>query len=144
MWTYISFTLFSTWKFMFAPIAGPAAGLTFLETFIACSIGGYISATIFYFASNYFMQLSVKRQASRVRKAERKGKTIPVKKKFTKMNRWIIYLKGKVGIYFTCWAFPLFLSIPLGSIIVAKFYKHKRKTFRSEERRVGKESRTRW
>src|SRR5690554_3891459 len=89
MWTYISFTLFSTWKFMFAPIAGPAAGLTFLETFIACSIGGYISATIFYFASNYFMQLSVKRQASRVRKAERKGKTIPVKKKFTKMNRQI-------------------------------------------------------
>src|SRR5690554_7319871 len=45
------------------------------------------------------------------------------------MNRRIIYLKGKLGIYFTCWAFPLFLSIPLGSIIVAKFYKHKRKTF---------------
>jgi len=129
MWKYISFALVSTSKFMFTPLAGPAAGLTFLETFIACLIGGYISASIFYFGSSYFMKLSIERQARRVKKAKLKGKAIPVKKKFTKSNRRIIAYKQKIGRYFSYWFFPLFFSIPLGTIIVAKFYKHNRQTF---------------
>ena len=129
MWTYISFVLLSSSKFMFAPLAGPAAGLTFWETFITCSIGGYISATIFYFGSSYFMKLSLKRYAKRVKKAQLKGKPVPVKRKITKTNRRIIQSKQKIGQIFTCWAFPLFFSIPLGTIITAKFYKHDRQTF---------------
>jgi hypothetical protein len=114
---------------MFTPLAGPAAGLTFWETFIVCLIGGYISATLFYFGSSYFMQLSVKRHAKRVTKAERKGKVIPMRRKFTKTNRRIIYYKQKIGRLFAYWAFPLFFSIPLGIIITAKFYKHSKQTF---------------
>lgn len=129
MWTYISFAVFSSWKFMFTPLAGPAAGLTFWETFISCSIGGYISATIFYFGSSYFMKISVERHAKKVKRAERKGKTIPVKRKFTKTNRKIIFFKLKIGRLFSYWVFPLFLSIPVGSVIVAKFYKHYYQTF---------------
>jgi hypothetical protein len=129
MWTYISFALFSTWKFMFTPLAGPAAGLTFWETFIACTIGGYISSAIFYFGSSYFMQLSVNRHAKRIQKAALKGRVIPEKRKFTKSNRKIIFYKQKIGRLFACWAFPLFLSIPLGTIITAKFYKHNRQTY---------------
>ncbi len=129
MWTYISFALFSSWKFMFTPFLGPAAGLTFWETFIVCSIGGYISASIFYFGSSYFMNLSVRRQAKRVKNAIRKGKPIPLSKKFTKSNRRIIYFKQKIGRLFSYWAFPLFFSIPVGTIIVAKFYKHHKQTF---------------
>ena len=129
MWTYLSLALFSTWKFMFAPLAGPAAGLTFWETFIACTIGGYFSASVFYFGSSYFMQLSVDRHAKRVKKAELKGKKIPIRRKFTKTNRRIIFVKQKIGKYLSCWAFPLFLSIPLGSTIAAKFYKHYHETF---------------
>ena len=114
---------------MFAPLAGPAAGLTFWETLILCLIGGYISATVFYFGSSYFMQLSVKSHARRIRKAESKGKVIPKNRKFNKTNRRIIFFKQKIGRFFSCWAFPLFLSIPIGSIITAKFYKHHRQTF---------------
>lgn len=129
MWTYLSLFLFSTWKFMFAPLAGPATGLSFWETFIVCTLGGYFSASIFYLGSSYFMQLSVDRQARKVRKAELKNKKIPIRRKFTKTNRRIIYVKQKIGKYLACWAFPLFLSIPVGSIITAKFYKHYRQTF---------------
>jgi len=129
MWTYISLGLFNTWKFMFAPLAGPAAGLSFWETFIVCSIGGYISASIFYFGSSYFMRLSVERHAKQIRKAAQKGKIILKKRKFTRTNRGVIYFKQKIGRLFACWAFPLFLSIPLGTIITAKFYKHYRQTF---------------
>ncbi|WP_133122182.1 hypothetical protein [Brumimicrobium salinarum] len=65
MLTYFSFALFSSWKFMFTPLAGPAAGLSFWETFISCCVGGYFSASIFYFGSSYFMQLSVQRRAKK-------------------------------------------------------------------------------
>lgn len=129
MWIYISLAFFSTWKFMFAPLTGAAAGLSFWETFIICTLGGFVSASIFYFGSNYFMQLSVKRNVRRILKAQQKGKIISPKKKFTKLNRRIISFKQTIGTYFLCWALPLFLSIPIGTIIVAKFYKHYRKTF---------------
>lgn len=129
MWKGLSLIVLSTWKFMFAPLAGPVAGLSFFETLIYCLIGGYISAIVFYFGSSYFMQLAVKRRVRKIDRAKRKGKKVPVYKNFTKTNRRVIYVKHKLGRYFAYWFFPLFLSIPIGSIIVAKFYKHHKKTF---------------
>lgn len=129
MWTYLSLGFFSTWKFMFAPLIGPAMRLTFLETFVVCTIGGYLSASVFYFGSSHFMRLSVMRQARKMKKAELKNKKIPVRRKFTKTNRRIIFIKQKIGKYTAFWAFPLLLSIPIGCIITAKFYKHHRRTF---------------
>lgn len=129
MFTYLSLALLSTWKFMFAPLAGPAAGLSFWETFLTCLAGGYLSAAVFYFGSSYFMQLSVERHARRVKRAKAKGKKIPIRRKFTKTNRRIIFVKQSIGRYIACWAFPLFLSIPVGTIITAKFYKHHKQTF---------------
>jgi len=129
MWVYLSFVLFSTWKFMFTPMAGPAAGLSFLETFVCCLIGGMISASIFYFGSSYFMHLAQAKQAKKERKALRLGKKYKPKKKFTKNNRRIIKLKHSIGKWGVCWLVPLFFSIPLGSVITAKFYRHQKKTF---------------
>jgi len=129
MWTYLSFILFSTWKFMFTPLAGPAAGLTFWETFTACMIGGSLSATVFYFGSSYFMRLSLRRHNKRVQKAKLQGKKLLKNRKFTKTNRRVIFYKQKLGRFFSYWAFPLFLSIPLGTVITAKFYKHYKQTF---------------
>lgn len=129
MLTYLTFALFSTWKFMFTPMAGPAAGLSFLETFISCSIGGYFSISLFYFGSNYFMELSRKRKVRRVNRSIRKGKKIKLKKTFTKTNRKIIKIKTKTGKWIICWLVPLFFSLPLGAIITAKFYKHQKNTY---------------
>ena len=56
------------------------------------------------------------------REAELKGVPFKGKKTFSRMNKVVVKLKlrlGKVGICF--WA-PFFLSVPIGSIIVAKFY----------------------
>lgn len=114
---------------MFAPLAGWAAGFSFLETFSVCISGGVFSASIFYFGSSYFMNLAVKRRARRAVRLEKKGKKMKAPKKFTRANRRIIKIKRSVGIYGVTWMFPLFLSVPLGAIITAKFYKHQRKTF---------------
>lgn len=129
MLTYLTFVAFSTWKFMFTPMAGPAAGLTFFETLICCLIGAYISAGIFYFGSNYFMKRALNRSIRIEQKRIAQGKTPKIKKRFTKTNRIVIRVKHSVGKYGACFLFPLFLSIPLGTIITAKFYKHDSNTF---------------
>ena len=114
---------------MFTPMAGPAAGLSFLETYVCCLIGGISSASIFYFGSSYFMQRFQVKQAKKELKAQRLGKVYKPKRKFTKSNRKIIKLKHRIGKWGVCWLVPLFLSIPLGSIITAKFYRHQKNTF---------------
>jgi hypothetical protein len=114
---------------MFSPVAGWAAGFSFLETFLVCISGGVFSASIFYFGSSYFMNLAVKRRARRAVRLAKKGKKIKEPKKFTRTNRRIIKVKRSVGIYGVTWMFPLFLSVPLGVIITAKFYKHQKQTF---------------
>lgn len=129
MWVYASFALFSMWKFMFTPMAGPSAGLTFIETFLACLIGGYVSVSIFYLGSNYFMERNRLLQLKRKEKRLKRGKVIKEKRVFNKSNRSIVKFKQNMGFITMCWLFPLFLSLPLGSIITAKFYKHKKSTF---------------
>ncbi len=114
---------------MFTPLAGPAAGLNFWETFFSCLGGGFFSAIIFYFGSSYFMQRAVRLSAEKEKQREQLGKKVKQKKKFTRSNRWIVKIKQSFGMYFVTWAFPLFFSIPLGTIITAKFYKHQKSTF---------------
>lgn len=129
MMFYASLVFLSTWKFMFAPIIGFAYGFSFLETIICCMIGALISSSVFYFGSNFFMRKALERTVKRNKLREAKRKPIKSKKVFTKANRRIVSIKKSIGIYGACYLFPFFLSIPLGSIVTAKFYKHQKKTF---------------
>lgn len=119
MGKYSAFFLLSTIKFLFAPFGGPASGLTFLETYVSCVLGAIISSSIFYFSAEYFLK----------RSREKAKKAIVKKKVFTKTNRSIVKLKHKLGIYGVAMYIPLFFSIPVGSIITAKFYGKYVKTY---------------
>ena len=119
----------STFKFLFAPFGGQIAGLTFIETYITCCSGAILSASIFYFSANYFIKKSIRKNAKIRKNLLEKGMPIPVKKRFTRMNKGLIKIKRSVGVIgIALWA-PFFLSIPLGSIITAKFYSHNKNTF---------------
>lgn len=113
---------------MFTPMGGPVAGLTFLETFLATLSGGWFAALLFYFTSEYFMKKEREKRLKKYKRAAQKGKTIKQKKTFTRFNKTIVKIKSNVGIYLLCWLVPLFLSVPLGTIICAKFYKHDKRT----------------
>jgi len=122
-WAALSSIFFvATFKFMFAPFAGPHVGLPFYETFFAAFLGGSLSSAIFYFASDFFMEWSHNRRVEKNNLLDQQGLPVPIKKKFTKTNRMVIRLKMKFGKYGICFWAPFFFSIPLGSIIVAKFY----------------------
>ena len=126
---YSSFFLLSTIKFLFAPFAGPASGLSFLETYISCVAGAIFSASIFYFASGYLMRKSIEKMAKKLKEAEESGIVFKHKKKFTKTNKFIVKIKRKFGLYGVSMFAPLFLSVPIGTIITAKFFGHLSKTF---------------
>jgi hypothetical protein len=51
------------------------------------------------------------------------------KKKFTRMNKFIVRIKHRLGIVGLSFFAPFFLGIPLGTIIAAKFFGHQKKTF---------------
>jgi hypothetical protein len=122
-WTgYISLATLATIKFMFSAIPGPALGLNYVETVISIFVGAVISAAFFFFSAEYFMQRAQNKRIKLMQEAHKNGETIAQKRVFSRMNKGVVRLKlrfGKIGICF--WA-PFLLSVPLGSIIVAKFY----------------------
>jgi len=114
-WTgFWSVFFVATFKFSVAPFGGLPFGLSYLESFLAAFVGGSVSSCLFYFSANYFLKKTKKKEGA---------------KTHTKTNKLIVKLKrntGKIGVCF--WA-PFFLSIPVGSIITAKFYGKYKTTF---------------
>jgi hypothetical protein len=114
---------------MFAPFTGALLKLSFLETFFICALGGSFGAAIFYFSSEYFIVRSIINKRKRKEEALAKGLVWIEKPKFTKTNKLIVRMKHTFGIYGICFWAPFFLSVPIGSIITAKFYGKLKKSF---------------
>jgi hypothetical protein len=119
---YIGLLALSTIKFLFAPFGGPALKLNFFETYFSCIIGAIVSSTFFFFLAEYFLKRSFNKKREAILNAEKNGIVLPRKKVFTKMNKSLIKVKHKLGVFGISFLAPLFLSIPVGTIIVAKFY----------------------
>lgn len=119
---YFGLLALSTIKFLFAPFGGPALKISFFETYFSCVIGAFISSTFFFFLAEYFLKRSFNKKRDANLKSEKEGIVLPKKKIFTKMNKSLIRIKHKLGIFGIAFLAPLFLSIPVGTIIVAKFY----------------------
>ena len=117
-----SVMILSTFKFMFAPFAGPPFNLSFFETYLSCVIGGTTSAAIFFLFSKVIIYKLNRFKHNRLKFKNKK-------KVFTKTNKFIVKIKMKSGILGICFWAPFFLSVPLGSAIVAKFYGKKRGSF---------------
>ena len=128
-WGVISLFGMSTVKFSFAPFGGKIAGLTFIETYVSCCSGAILSAAIFYFSANYFINRSIKKKAKIRQDLLDQGLPIPAPKHFTRINKGVIKMKRSIGIIGIAFWAPFFLSIPLGSIITAKFYGYNKNTF---------------
>ncbi len=126
---YIGFFGFSMIKFLFTPFGGPKAGLSFVETYVVCVAGAIISAAIFFFSSEYFLKKAHNKRVELMRKSIETGIPLKPKKKFTKTNKLIVRIKHKLGIIGVAFYAPLFLSIPVGTIITAKFYGKEKRTF---------------
>lgn len=96
--------------------AAAVAELTFVETFIAASVGGILGITFFVFFIDALSSL-FKRMFPRKKK----------KKVFTKRNRLIILGKQKFGLTGIAFLTPFIFSMPLGAFIALRFYSNRLK-----------------
>jgi len=113
----LSIFLLGATKLLWAPGAAAAAGLSFWETAMVCSLGS-ISGILFF----YYFGRAVFSAIDRWRASHRKTKYI--KKVFTRRNRLVVKVKSKFGIIGLTFLTPCIISIPIGCIIAAKFYHH--------------------
>lgn len=126
---YFTLASASTIKFMFAPLAGLPMGLTFLETYLSCIIGAMITATVFFFGSDYFIKRAQHKREEKRKEYLQKKMEMPTKRNFTFMNKLTVKTRRSLGIYVICMFAPLFLSVPGGTIVSAKFYGHDKRAF---------------
>lgn len=119
---FIGIFFLSTVKFMFAPGVAAAAGYTLFETILVTSLGGISGITFFYFFGHWMIsKIESWRYGTEV--------TPPNKKVFTRRNKFIVKLKGKYGLIGLILLTPSFLSIPIGSVVAAKFYFNNKFTY---------------
>jgi hypothetical protein len=128
-WALATLFAFSIIKFMFTPFTGPGLQLSFLETYFACVAGGLFGSSIFFFSAGYFMRRARENQQKKNKARILKGLPIKTKKRFTRMNKLVVRLKSSIGIVGICFWAPFFLSIPVGSIVAAKFYGDNKKAY---------------
>lgn len=114
---------------MFAAIPGSVAGLPILHTYLSTVAGGIFGAAVFFFMAEFFMIAQHNKTKRKRQAAVQNGLVFKEKKKFTKMNRFIVKIKMKLGIYGVCFWAPFFLSVPIGSIVAAKFYGKSHRAF---------------
>lgn len=114
---------------MFAPLGGIPLGLSFIETYLSTVAGAVVTAFVFFFASEYFIRRAESKRKRKIKEAMAEGKPIPKYKKFTFTNKLIVRVKRTLGIYGICLFAPLFLSIPGGTIVSAKFYGKDKRAF---------------
>ena len=109
----VSVALTATFGFKLAAPAAEAFGLTFVESFLALSIGGLTSGIILYFLFEKSIRFYKHNFAP-------KPHVKRTKKIFTKKNRFIIRTIQKYGIIGVAAITPPLLSIPVGCFILAR------------------------
>ena len=116
-------------KFSVSTVPGPRLGMTFFQTALASFAGAATCALVCYFASDAILLYLKKRAQKKLELLESQGISPKVKKKFTRMNKMVIRIKMKFGQVGICFFAPFFLSVPIGSMVVAKFYGKRWETF---------------
>ena len=110
-------------KFLFAAsIAEATTDLSFLEILISSTLGALFCYNVSYLIGRFIF---FKNNPSKSKVFFKKSK-----KNFKKRNRIIIRLKNsKLGYFILCSLAPVFLTIPIGTFVVIKFYGHRKLTY---------------
>lgn len=114
-------------KLLASTVVSVGLGFGFWETFLFSSLGGCIGVLVFYRLSDWFIKRALLRRR-RLALPDQQGNARIAPKVFTRRNRWLIRLKHSSGLKGLAALTPLVLTIPVGSIIAARFFRHDRRT----------------
>ncbi len=119
----LTVVLTSSTKFFLAPfLAKNIYGFSFMETVGMTIAGGWIGVLFFYLFSGWVVRKTTERRWKKAVKDRARGKYKP-RKKFTRMNKLIIRVKWGFGLIGLAAITPPLVSIPLGSVLAAKYFR---------------------
>lgn len=121
--------LIASVKFMFAPFEAERYHFTFWESFAMTTIGGLVGIYVFYYAGSkvttWWRHIVALVKSIFIRKPVKEIECKP-RKIFTRGRRFIIGIKMKFGLAGVAFVTPCLISIPIGTIVAANFYRKKR------------------
>lgn len=113
----IGLILFSSVKFLFAPSTVYVLGYSIVETLSITISGGVIGVFSFFYTGSALFEWWNRRFPPRT-----------PKKTFRKRNRALIRIKNSYGLYGLALVSPCLISIPIGCLIAAKYFRNDRRT----------------
>jgi hypothetical protein len=127
---YILVALFASVKFLFSPFFAEGLHLNFLESVISTTIGGIFGILAFGFVGEVISDSWKSMIAFFLPIFTKKSKVQAIKhanRKFKWMNRFIVKVKHRLGLFGLAFLSPCLISIPLGAIACMSFFSHRRK-----------------
>ena len=122
---YLTGFLMGTAKFMFAAASMMPFDVSYWEIVFSTFLGAFVSFNLFYFFAGLFMERAKEKRIKKI-----KAGTYISKGSFTKLNKFVVKLKlSSFGYFVLVIVGPMVLSIPIGSIIIAKFYRRIKLTY---------------
>ncbi len=121
----LSVFFLSSVKFMWAPGTALVSGFSFADTILITSSGGITGISFFYFFGRWAVE-KMEHIKSRTRKSDL---VRPPRKVFNRRTRNIVKFKLSFGLIGLVLVTPAILSIPIGCVVAAKFYRHNRLTY---------------
>lgn len=114
-WEILLLLLFSGTKFFLAPAAALLAGFDLKTTILICGVGGTLG--FFFF---YYFAVFINRTWSKLFTKK--------KKVFSRKNKLIVKVRSSFGMIGVAALTPCLLSIPIGSILAANYYRDNKAT----------------
>lgn len=100
-------------------------GYSYWETVAITSAGGISSTVFFYVSSARVMEQYRQRQVRKINRLRAEGKPVETRY-FTFANKLMVRIKHGVGMWGMAAVTPTILSIPIGAVVSAKFFKHRK------------------
>lgn len=113
-------------KFFFSAILSYRLGNSYLETVLLTGTGGCIGTLVFYLGGTRVLEWFRLRHVRKRAIAIARGKQ--PKRVFTRTNRMIVRIKQGYGVKGLTLISPPILSIPITSLLAAKYFRHDRRT----------------
>jgi len=113
----VGLILFASVKFLFAPSTVYLSGYSYFETICITIVGGWFGVFVFF----YLGALIFRYLATRI-------KFWPAGKNFSKKNRFIVKIKRTYGIIGLATLTPCLISIPIGCMLAARYFRTDRRT----------------
>ena len=114
----IGLVLFASVKFLFAPSTVYLSGYSYWQTLAITIVGGVLGVFVFFYTGSAIFTFINDRFSS-------SGST---RKTFNKRNRLLIRVKSSWGIIGLAITSPCLISIPIGSLLAARYFRNDPRT----------------